>query len=404
LNNFYQNTTIEGVNTNTSMVDYFEQNAQKWHPDDLDLYYERMAFDTYLIDTVVRNSPDEAYTYVRALPYNATIDQLQRKTINTEGGIGEINFSIATNFSEMLFLGASFGIQSLRFSESSYYTEYNLNLDKDEIAGWIGEQEVMFTAEEYAQAYHLKSFTFHDEVETNGSGYNFKIGAIIRPIEWFRAGLAYHSATFYTLTNEFYSTMKAEVHYVDDFGNTPEGDGYIYTETEPTDADLNSVGPSYYNFDFISPQKVQASFGFVLGKFAILSADYERINYGKADISAHDYDYYFLQEQITETFTTSNNFRVGGELKFNPAMSLRGGYAYYGSPYKDTALNSNGVRQYMSGGFGINSGGFFIDFAYIYTQANNTRLIYDVSENKDFVGADIKSTSSRGVVTLGFRF
>lgn len=404
LANFYRNVTIEGINTNTSMLDYFVRNAQGQSPDNLDLYYERMAFDSYLIDTIVRYDYSDPPTYIPALPYNTELDQLQRKTITTEGGIGEINFAIGTNFNEMLFLGASFGVQNLRFSESAYYTEYNRNLDKAEVAGWIDGEEVMFTAEEYASSYHAKQFVFHDEIETEGSGYNFKIGAIIKPLDWLRAGIAYHSATFYTLTNEFYTNMNAEVFYVDDFGDTPLGNDYTYSETEPTDIDYNAVGPSYYNFDFISPQKIMASMGVVIGKVGIVSVDCERVNFGKTDISAHDYDYYYLQEQIRDTYSSANNIRIGGELRLNASMSLRGGYSYYSSPYKSSTQNNSGERQFFTGGFGINTGGFFLDFAYIYSQSEYSRFLYDVYEGEELVGADIISSSNKGVITVGFRF
>ncbi len=55
-NTFNSNTSIRGRNPDNSLADYFMINAEGNDPEDLDAFYERLAFDGYIIDTVPGNA------------------------------------------------------------------------------------------------------------------------------------------------------------------------------------------------------------------------------------------------------------------------------------------------------------------------------------------------------------
>ena len=74
---------------------------------------------------------------------------------------------------------------------------------------------------------------------------------------------------------------------------------------------------------------------------SIFSIDYELIDYSTASLDV-DNDYMFYDSQvfsdennaITNTFTKTENIRVGAETKLEK-LSLRAGYAKFGSPIRD---------------------------------------------------------------------
>ena len=47
---------MRGTNPTSSIADYFMGNAENKYPEDLDAFYERLAFDAYVIDTTRRFS------------------------------------------------------------------------------------------------------------------------------------------------------------------------------------------------------------------------------------------------------------------------------------------------------------------------------------------------------------
>ncbi len=75
----------------------------------------------------------------------------------------------------------------------------------------------------------------------------------------------------------------------------------------------------------------------VLNQKAIVSVDYEYVNYQNANISEIEDDYNGSMEQTTnqdieDYLRATHNFRVGAEYRFNSLFSLRAGYAFWDSP------------------------------------------------------------------------
>ena len=86
-------------------------------------------------------------------------------------------------------------------------------------------------------------------------------------------------------------------------------------------------------------------------------------------------------------------------------ISLRAGYALYGSPYKDD-LN-DGQRQSISGGIGYRGNNFSVDFAYVRSTMNEDYYFYSYSDPDN--GVDIQSDAVKNTFTdqnfvLTFRY
>jgi long-subunit fatty acid transport protein len=68
---------------------------------------------------------------------------------------------------------------------------------------------------------------------------------------------------------------------------------------------------------------------------------------------------------MANTLNNANEFRLGAEYKIKE-LSLRGGYRFEESPYKNG--KTLGDLTGFSGGLGYNFGYFKLDFAYSYSQ------------------------------------
>lgn len=391
LNNFNQNKIIEGYNYETSMIDYFVGHyiddsgneifeLDGTDPEELGAYVERLAFDTYLIDTATLYDEygDAFLGYVFPLPTLSErqtdgYNMLQRKTIETKGGIGEYAFSFGANYAHKIYIGATFGIQSINYKEDVIYREIDEN--------------------DYAD---FDNFKFEEHLDIHGIGLNFKLGLIAKPLQWLRIGAAIHTPTFYELEDTYSTSMTSEF-------DDPDSDGYTTYESEPTDEYGYSLGALNYEYELQTPFRAIGSLGFVIGTNALVSLDYEYADYSKMKFRASDYEYTDENNTIDYYLTSTHNFRGGVEYKMG-TLSLRGGASYYASPYSSAWEGENAGRMQYSGGLGINSGSFYIDFAYTYTQRINTHLFYDVYDNQSLVGGDVTSNASRCICTLGFRF
>lgn len=361
LNNFNQEIFMAGTQNNSSFLDNFVYYAGDLNAEDLDPYYEALAWETYMIDW---DSEKNEY-------FNDFADggygQVQERSISTRGSVGEYLFSFGANYSHRLYLGASLGINSARFEQNIIHFENDPN------------DIINFT----------KSFRFEEYVYTRGVGYNMKMGAIVRPIDFLRFGASFHLPTFYYLKDEFENNIEAYI----DAENLNPAEGIENPMTA-------SSGLGDYRYKLRTPAKFIGSGVVTIGKMGLISMDYEFINYQKADLSASDYNFMEENQDIEAIYRSTHNFRLGGELKLGAAY-FRGGYAYYASPFATGEFNVNANRNILSAGFGVRSRFFFFDVAYSHASVEDTYYLYVPG----IVDPAINSLSGNTVqATIGFRF
>ncbi|MDP4208941.1 MAG: hypothetical protein Q8928_09020 [Bacteroidota bacterium] len=380
LSDFNRNITIVGKNTNSSMLDEFIMNANSVpgttlneKVNNLDYNYELLAWDTYAL-FYDKKSTSATYNLFlhdfKDFGYNQDVE----RTITTKGGIGEYAFSFGANYSHQLYLGATIGIQSVSYDELKSHSEYNNSSD------------------------YLTSFTFNDQFNVRGTGYNFKAGLIYRPIELIRIGLAFHTPTFYNLDSEFSTSMSTQ------FKNSPPDN------TQNQTSFYSSTDVTTYSYKITTPMKTIASVA-LQSQYGILSLDYEFVDYTKAKVRADDYAYTTANNNIQNSFRATGNLKIGAELKAGD-YAIRGGYGYYGSPYKSDQFNKDASTQSYSFGMGYRGKSFFLDFGYIVFNSTYYHKLYDyeyysTTDNKTYVVPElskIKSSSGRIIATLGFKF
>lgn len=353
LNNFHRNILIEGTNPQSSLVDVFLEEAIATGAQ-VDEYggaegYADLIYDSDFNDDIVTWTSDfEGTAY----------GQTQSKSIRSKGSMGEYFVAFGANYSHKLYFGGSIGIQTLRYEENSDHEESDPN---DVIS-------------------NFNSMNYHEHLEARGSGFNFKFGVLYRPIDLLRVGMAIHTPTFFNIEEEYSYNIESNIEYSDG----PATNNYY--------SPINT-----FDYELQTPFKALGSLGFVIGKYGILSVDYEFVDYSTARLRSDTYAFNDENKKVDIKYTATSNIRVGGEFRNGP-FRLRAGYGLYGSPYASNEPNSDAVYTTYSGGFGIKDEGFFFDVAFVHSTFNEKYFMYGTEE------ATLDKTSNKVVATVGFRF
>jgi len=356
IKDFNNRTQIQGVNDKNSLLDAYLEYSDGINPNDLNNFDTRLAFDTYLIDTIPGGSN---YSYMNAYDYiGGFTSAMQRKSIETKGSMNEWVLSGGMNISDRFYFGATLGFPYLRYYRTSTYSEINQNPDKD-----------------------LKEFDLRETLETKGSGFNIKVGTIAKVTPWLRLGLAYHSPTWYNNMHDGWNSRVKAYYANGDYYNSSSPDGS-------------------YDYKLQTPGKAIGSVAFIIGNLGLISADYEYIDYAKAKLRAGDYGFYDENTAITDNYTSASNIRVGTEWRLG-LVQVRGGYSNYGSPFK-TGIN-DGEMQTYSAGLGFRSQDYFFDAAFAYSKSSSDYYLYGT---KNIVVNPVKNDYKyyNLMLTIGYRF
>lgn len=318
-----------------------------------------------------------------------------------KGYIGNYDFNISGNVSDRFYWGVTVGYHDVHYRSNVYYTE---NLEQNN----------------YADTY--------EDMKITGSGVDFKVGAIFRPIESspFRIGLYINSPTFYDLTLNATSAVRI---------------------TSPSSKD-----PQYYedrvNYDYKvnSPWKFGLSLGHTIGNYLALGATYEYADYGYIDNRINDGGYYdgwygdYYETSSSDKAMNDNTkfclkgvstVKLGVEIKPVPQFAIRLGYNYV-SPmyskdgYRDGSIESPGTMVSTSTyytnwhainrftcGLGYQIKKITIDLAYQYSAQNGDFYPFmsythqkgeDASYDNIADAAKVSNKRHQLQLTLGYKF
>jgi hypothetical protein len=357
LKDFNNRIKIDGLNTENSILDTYLEYSNGKSPQMLNNFDTRPAFDTYLIDTIIDSGPD--FQYVDAYDYiGGFTSTIQRKYIETNGSMNEWVLSGGINISDKFYFGLTFGFPYIRYKQTSTYTEINQNPEKD-----------------------LSEFNIHEYLETRGSGFNLKFGAIARPMPYLRLGAAFHTPTWYHRMSDRWSTTMNAYYANGDFFNAQSPSGN-------------------YDYKMQTPWKAIGSLAIIFGKKGLLSTDVEYVNYTKATLSANDYGFYDENQTINSSFSDAINVKAGFEYNLG-LIQLRGGYGLYGSPFNGDI--NDGKRQRFSGGLGFRGNVFYTDVAFSYQLSDLDYYLYG-TDNIKVNPVHNRFNNYTLVFSFGFRF
>lgn len=347
LRDFTQSIVMDGVNPLSSLVDefvYSANNNDQWDP-----FSDELAWETWLID----------YDSLAGVFYSdfdiSGYGQEQRRTVNTSGALGEYVFNMAANIGDKIYLGGTMGIQRYRYVETWVHSEN----DPNDLIDFFNR------------------FSYRNFLESEGTGVNAKIGLLAQPVSWLRIGGALHTPTFFNLSDYFSSSMETSL-----------ADGQEPHQYSATGS---------YDYAVNTPLRAQANAALIYKNRAMLTIDYEFVDYSAARMHADDYDFFDENQAVANRYGQANNIRLGGEVVFGPFF-VRGGYAFYESPYVAGEANAGNHLSILSGGAGYRSNRVTLDFAVSAASWDQEYFLYDDTS------ADLSTSAVRFTGTVGFRF
>lgn len=355
IQNYNNRILLKGKNENSSLLDSWVSYANGYTFDNLNGFDTQLGFDTWLLDTI----PGNPTRYKSAKPAGGV---MQQKSIETSGSMNEWVFSMGANYNDKFYIGGTLGFPYFRYKELSTYTETAIN-------------ENLANTE-------FQEFKYHSDLTTNGNGINFKLGFIFKPADFVRIGAAIHTPTsFYSIHDNYSNKVESK------FAN---GDNY--------DADSPD---GEFDYKLTTPMKMTGGIAFIIGQLGLVSADYEYVDYSEARLrSDEDEDFFDANNNIRSNYTGAHNIRVGTEWIIDQFM-IRGGYGMFGSPFK-SGIN-DGEKTTYSFGVGIREKTYFIDFAYMYTKADEDYYLYNISSSL-LNPVKNEMITQHFLMTLGWKF
>lgn len=317
------------------------------------------------------------------------------------GGIYAFDMNVAFNLYDRVYLGATLGVYDVDYRRTSTYSESFLPDDFEE----TGEND--------------GSYALRNHYKLEGTGIDFKIGAIFRPIETspLRVGVAISTPIYYDLS-EYNMAYLGYDTYNEDANDFLTGTAYPQN-TRGNDMDART------DYKVRTPWKYNFSLGYTVGKNLALGAEYEYQDYSsthlKYDNRSYDYDMLgssddrFENDNAKKYMKGVSTLRLGAEYRFVPEFSARIGYNYSSAPmsndaYRVLPLNSTRTDTEYTNlkemntytlGFGYRGKSVYADMAYKYQTQKADFYAFDLTEQ-----AATKTTFDRHqvLVTVGTRF
>ncbi len=372
--NLDNSTFSAGTNPNHSIDNYFLSYANGVSLGTLsnnyfsDLYYNEqqayLGYNSYIVDpTTNTNNNTSYYTNVS----NAG-NYYQENRTRTTGYNSKLAFNFSGQYTDKWFFGFNLNSHFLDYRQSSSFYESNSN-------------------PKYTSGSTVDAIHFNNDLYTYGSGFSFNLGTIFKPVKEIRLGLAYESPTWYRLTDELSQRVTTS-----GYGLNSTQDNTQYSAGIVTDPNTTMV---FQPYKLQTPGKLTGSFAYLFGKRGLISLDYAIKDYSGTKYSPTN-DFTSTNATMSNTLTKSNEIRLGAEYKIRK-VSLRGGYRWEQSPYKDGKTISD-LTGY-SGGLGFNFGATKLDLAYSYAKRDYDQQFFSQGLTD---AARIKSVNNNVSLTLLF--
>lgn len=345
-----------------------------------------------------------------------------------EGAVNEYNIALGGNFANIVFWGMDFGITNLDYNLYSRWGEKMQNAYVDTGSGVVKQMNA--------------NIALDNNYWASGNGFNYKLGVIVKPVQELRLGFAFHTPTWYSVTENYNAKT-----------------GFVYDNATRFTSAETPAGENSYNFR--TPWRFIASAAGVIGGRLIVSADYDWQSYQYMQFSAYnpssgwndwgggwwDDPWYWglpaagsadtgtraginneyrgpfseTNSDIKEYYRSSGTLRIGAEFRITPRFSARAGYAYTSSPVKAKARDDQEIIQtsgtltqysfddathYVSCGLGYNFKSFYIDAAYMYKTRKSVWHAYTPDPDSKFVSpsAKVSNNNNQIVLSMGFKF
>lgn len=249
--------------------------------------------------------------------------------------------NLGANISDFLYLGVNLGLVSVSHTTNDYFKEAAVNPDDFTFSMDTGE------------TVSFNSMIYRYSLSQRSDGAYGQLGFILTPGGGLRIGGAIQTPTFTSITEQWMES-----------GET------VFSSKAFSKYVESPIGEDSYRVR--NPWKANVGLAYAIGRFGVISADYEVCDLSSIKYSTDLYenmDYISdLNQHYQSVLKTRHNFRAGIEVRPYEMMAIRAGYEFETDPYKtldefgeDTIRLS---KQNISFGLGFNSeGSFFADIA-----------------------------------------
>ncbi len=287
------------------------------------------------------------------MPFQGGVNQM--KSVQENGGINEYTISLGGNYKEKLMLGITIGIPTINYYRTTTYTES------------------LADGNNATNPYGFSSFTYNQDLNITGGGINAKIGAIYKVNDMFRIGAAFHSPTYYSITD------------ISRPGISVQGDS-----SGVLSVDNGGIQQGQFNYNMTTPWKGVLSATILLNNLGFITADYEFVDYSSMRYqylpdefgNSYQAEQNAMNQAIKKTYQPASNFRLGGEARISKYFMARAGFGYYGNAYtpygQSTVTSYTTERIDLSAGIGFRFNRFFTDLGLVHSMYQGYEQPYSI--------------------------
>lgn len=344
-------TSIESNTMPGSLMQTIHSIAEGTHNADLSddsafPFSASLAWHTYLLDP--NNGSNTSYI----TPFNTDTTIVLNKFIDEDGYINDTHISLGSTCEGWLSVGATLSLSNVVFNQDANHTESPLDTETD-----------------------LSGFSYTEILQVEGTGVSLKAGVIARVADWLRLGAAWHSATRFTLNDNYSTTMTSYWK-----------DGTSYHAESPDGG---------YEYIITTPSKMILSSSVLVGKYCIISADYEHTDYRNGKLKDTEswlstgYDFEAENDIVQTIYNSSHEARLGIEARLAQDWRARFGGSYATSPYSQEAnVQADASRYSFSFGGEHRSGDLYVGFAWSKTWFSMDQYVIDPAIQNSPVNID----------------
>ena len=327
-----------GVDQAGAVMVFNNYSGDKWKNFAISLNYQKNTD----IDELLRLNTD-----IKSRNSLVSDNSLRQVFYNEKGNSSLTNMSFSGNYDNKLYFGLGFNFHQFSVERIDALSEYSHRDDK--VFDYVKDGSP-------------------DMKQANG--FSLSLGIISRVSNNVRLGLAYESPKWYTDIAQSYRV------YGFDIGKDNSGSYYsIVNERRDVVNDMTTA------------QKFTGSVAFILAKKGLINVDYTYNDYSSAKFSpensrnissvdAFQGENAYINSQMRGTSTV----KVGGETRIKD-LSLRAGFRYEQTPFKDDIFKPYGDLTSYSVGVGYNLKNFYIDAAYSFSQRDRNYLLHGLYYN-----------------------
>lgn len=328
-------------------------------------------YQMYLINPTTPDGPP-----FQAIDDKSVVDQTGSFT--SKGATSQWTLAYAGNLNDKFYLGGNIGFSRIKYEYSSRFSD------------------------DYINSPSLIYIDQFEDFTVRGNGVNLSFGAIYKVNPMFQIGGTLISPTFSAIKETYSQSVGAG--YVN--GKVKDADGNLIT---PPYTSLQ-VAPNDFEYNLIGPFRGNLGGTVFFQNKGFLTATVEYAGYSGMRArtsfwdSADNKDFKSnTNAEIKDTFRSTVNFRLGGEIRANIFRARIGG-AYISDPYLDRTDGIDRSKILASAGVGVRTDRFFVDLTGTFTTYKSAYTPYYLNNPNNYASVEITNRPVNIMLTGGVFF